>query len=573
MKWVENIKTVYKLGILVIIAFFSLGSIGFTGYYDLKIANDNLHTMYEDRLIPVKIAYDTRSDIRAMNGFLLESMLTADRAKNQTLLDSIQEKGQDIEDKLSQLEDLSPDPQSQELFLKIKASHQQYDHTKNQIAAFAKANLNDKAYNLYETSGAHLSDQFVEDMRALGEYYASLSHQADLDYEASFKHTLWFMGAIVAAALFLLAGSGYIIASSLTKPLGTMVEVCNDFAAGDFRDKQRQSGAGRTDEIGLLYQALAAMQNNLRPLIKGISTSAEQVAASSQELTASSEQSAQAAGQVASSISQIALGAEQQLSAANETASIVGQMSLNMQEIAAKANQVSFQSSHANDQANQGITTVEKAVAQMTQIEGTVNSSADVVAKLGRRSQEIGEIVNTISGIAAQTNLLALNAAIEAARAGEQGRGFAVVADEVRKLAEQSQEAARQIALLISEIQTDTEQAVAAMNHGTREVKAGTEAVDAAGQSFREIAHLVTQVSDQLQEIAAGLQTMDSGGRQIFSSVQSIDQISSTTAAETQTVSAATEEQLASMEEISSSSQSLSVLAQNLQNEIARFKY
>jgi len=121
------------------------------------------------------------------------------------------------------------------------------------------------------------------------------------------------------------------------------------------------------------------------------------------------------------------------------------------------------------DRANDGGQTIELAIAQMGKIETTVNSSAQVVSKLGERSKEIGQIVATISGIAGQTNLLALNAAIEAARAGEQARGFTVVAEEVRKLAEQSQEATKKIAVLIGEIQGDTDNAVVAMNNGTRE--------------------------------------------------------------------------------------------------------
>lgn len=138
----------------------------------------------------------------------------------------------------------------------------------------------------------------------------------------------------------------------------------------------------------------------------------------------------------------------------------------------------------------------------MSQIDGTVTSSARVVAKLGERSKEIGQIVDTISGIAGQTNLLALNAAIEAARAGEQGRGFAEVADEVWKLAEQSQETAKKIETLIGDIQADTDTAVMAMNSGTLEVKTGAEVVNTAGAAFRGIAELINEVSSQVQGIS-----------------------------------------------------------------------
>lgn len=208
----------------------------------------------------------------------------------------------------------------------------------------------------------------------------------------------------------------------------------------------------------------------------------------------------------------------------------------------------------------------------MGKIEATVNSSAQVVTKLGERSKEIGQIVDTISGIAGQTNLLALNAAIEAARAGEQGRGFAVVAEEVRKLAEQSQEAAMKIAELIGEIQGETDNAVLAMNDGTREVKNGTDVVNTAGGAFREIVDLVSEVSRQVEEISQAMEQMAAGSQQVVISVKTSERLSKRSSNEVQSVSAGAEKQLASMEEIASSSQALAKLAEDLQTSVAGFK-
>ena len=359
-------------------------------------------------------------------------------------------------------------------------------------------------------------------------------------------------------------------ARQIARPIILLEGAANKIAGGDL--SQNNLNISSNDETGRLAKSFEQMAQNVRGLIKQIHSNAEQLAASSEELTASAEQSAQASNQVALSMTDVAEGANAQLAAATDTSAVVEEMSAGIEQIAANANLVSGQSEQAAGKAKNGGAAVDKAVSQMGQIEHTVTTSAEVVAKLGERSKEIGQIVDAISGIAGQTNLLALNAAIEAARAGEQGRGFAVVAEEVRKLAEQSEEAAKKIASLIGEIQTDTDKAVEAMTNGTREVKTGAEVVNAAGVAFREIADLVTEVSDQVKQMSAAIQQMATGSQQIVGSVKKIDELSKKSAGEAQSVSAATEEQLASMEEISTSSRALATLAQELQTAVAKFR-
>jgi methyl-accepting chemotaxis protein len=392
----------------------------------------------------------------------------------------------------------------------------------------------------------------------------SLARAAEQSYNAK-------LAAVIAGVFAAIVGIliGIFAARSISRPVNQLASIAQKVANGDLTEQVK---VDRQDEIGQMGEAFNTMVVHLKSLIKHITSNAEQVAASSEELTASSEQSAQAANQIASSVTEVAAGANDQMEAADETTTIVEQMSAGVQQMAASANQVAAQSAQAASKAKDGDAAVEKAVNQMAQIENTVNTSAEVVAKLGERSKEIGQIVDTISGIAGQTNLLALNAAIEAARAGEQGRGFAVVAEEVRKLAEQSQEAAKKIAELIGEIQGDTDKAVVAMSDGTREVKIGAEVVNAAGAAFREIAELVTQVSEQVSDISASIQQTASGSQQIFGAVKKIDTLSKRSSDEAQSVSAATEEQLASMEEIATSSEALAKLAQELQSAVAKFR-
>jgi len=368
--------------------------------------------------------------------------------------------------------------------------------------------------------------------------------------------------------------SGIVIAVMLAKNIANRlhsdVEALKQIAAGNLAIAPIPVKSN--DEIGEIGTAINTTVVNLRAVVQKVAHSSDQVAAASEELTASSEQSAQASDQVAQVIVGMANGAEKQMKAVDDTASVINQMSEGIQQIVVNANTVSGTSEKTAGSAQKGSQAIEKAIAQMNNIEKTVTRSAQVVTKLGERSKEIGQIVDTISGIAGQTNLLALNAAIEAARAGEQGRGFAVVADEVRKLAEQSQDAAKQIAGLITEIQNDTDSAVIAMDDGTKEVRIGADVVNAAGQTFEEIFGLINDVTVQMREISAAIQQMASDSQQVVESVNEIDTISKDASAQAQTVSAATEEQAATMEEIAASSQALAQMATELTQAISIFK-
>ncbi|WP_371374237.1 methyl-accepting chemotaxis protein [Sporomusa aerivorans] len=359
-------------------------------------------------------------------------------------------------------------------------------------------------------------------------------------------------------------------ARRFVKPILLLETAANRIAGGDVSSERLDIHSN--DEIGRLARSFELMSHNLYTLVKKILGATEQVAASAEELNASSAQSAQAANTITTAITQIAEGSNEQLGAADYTRTVIVEMTDSLQQLVSRADQVASNSDQAAGQAQEGDRVVEKVASQMRQLEETVISSAQVVSKLGERSKEIGQIVDTISGIAGQTNLLALNAAIEAARAGEQGRGFAVVAEEVRKLAEQSQDAAKKIAELIGEIQGDTDKAVVAMDNGTREVKMGAEVVNTAGVTFQKIVEIVDEVSQQVKEISEAMQQLFAGSREIVLSIEKVDSLGKKSAGEAQGVSAAAEQQLASMEEIASSSQALADLAQDLHSAVNSFR-
>lgn len=570
MGLLDNVKVKAKLGVLISIAFLALLLTGFITYYYLNQSNERLSSLYQDHLIPVEMANGVRTDVARASAAMLELMITTDDKRNAELKKDIDDVAQNTNKVFVELDKQQLDAKGKALMDRVQVSKQKFRTARQPVIDLAMQNKNAEAYALYTSSVYPLGVEFMNDLAELSNYYADLAEKMKQDNEVDFAHSMQITLGILVAVLVILGSSAWAVTGAITKPLNRMVAVCREFAAGDFRDKPRT--VVRKDEIGQLAEAMAEMRASIRELMKHVNQSAEQLAAASEELNASADQSAQASNQVAHSISDVAKGVEEQHGVTKDAFTIVESLSAGIEAVSDNANEVSNQSSQAADQASEGNSSIEKAVSQMQSIEKTVTASAKVVAKLGERSKEIGQIVDTISGIAGQTNLLALNAAIEAARAGEQGRGFAVVAEEVRKLAEQSQDAAKQIAELISEIQGDTTKAVTAMNDGTREVKLGAEVVDTSGKAFEAIASRIGTVSSEVKEISGSIREMALQSQKIVAAMRQIDGLGKTTAAESQTVSAATEEQSASMEEIASASQALARMAMKLQEEVGKFQ-
>ncbi|MDU2066139.1 MAG: methyl-accepting chemotaxis protein [Sporomusaceae bacterium] len=570
MNFLRTVTVRSKLFLLNAIAFLSLILFGYISYVFLHQSNDMTNYIYDDCLVPIALVNENRSYINRMNAAILELMLTTDDKKNSELKNLIDQRTRQLNDNFGLIESKPHDTQSQELLNKAKISLQSYLASSQQTLALALQNKNEEAYQLYVKTVEKQAQASIDDMRQVSEYYNKVSLQTKQKSTDSFNtsNRITIFLVMLLGSIFLI--SGYYISKQIVNPLKSMVSFCEELAAGDFTDKPRR--IMNQDEFGQVSNALLNMRMNLRSILKQIHESSEQVAASSQQLYASAEQSALASTQVASSINDVAKSAEQQLQAALKTSNIVDNLAGNILEATDTAYTVSTQSENASNQANEGNHSVEKAITQMNNIEKTVFASAEVVQKLGERSKEIGQIVDTISGIAGQTNLLALNAAIEAARAGEQGRGFAVVAEEVRKLAEQSQDAAKQIAELITEIQNETDKAVNSMNSGTKEVKLGTEVVTLAGKTFKNIAELIIGVSNQMKSISTTMDQMSTNSEEIVFSAKTIDDLSRKTAEQSETVSAATEEQSATMEEVASASQALARLAEGMRNAVLKFK-
>lgn len=361
-----------------------------------------------------------------------------------------------------------------------------------------------------------------------------------------------------------------------------------------------QEVASNASSLKAAAEQLALASNQAGMATSQIAATIQQVA---RGITQQSEASNRAAGsveQMARAIDQVAGGAREQTQVVDTVVQITDQLSAVLEQVAGNASAATEGSSSASRAAREGKETVQQTLNGMETIRSKVNLSAEKVQEMGNRSSQIGIIVETIEDIASQTNLLALNAAIEAARAGEHGKGFAVVADEVRKLAERSGQATREIAGLIKSIQTTVSEAVNAMQESAREVEAGVarggmagKALDAILQSAEmvnrqaeevstAVAHMqqlysrlldaTNRVAGVVQQYSASAESMAAGSSEITLSMENIASVSEENSAAVEEISASTEEMTAQVEEVNASSQSLAEMARELQEVVNLFR-
>jgi methyl-accepting chemotaxis protein len=509
--------------------------------FSIRTINGDIDRIVNDRWPKTVQANNIIDNINVVARALRNAIILEDDQLVQQELDRIPEAIRIVTDNIDKLEKTVSSDKGKQLLNDLKEKKVVYrDDLTKAMQLIKEGKKKEAGLYLVHTLRKTQSAYFAATAELI-KYQSQLMDESGKDAASNAKQAQKLIIVLILLAMVFAVGVSLFVVRSISGALSEGVDVANRLATGDLTASVTIRS---TDEIGTLMTAMDNMVKSLRLLIGKIKYAADNMASGSEQLSTSAEE--------------ISRGMNEQTSRSTQIATAAEQMSQTVVDVAKNTSNIAQISTQAFDHAKDGEGVVKRSVDEVQAIASTVAESSQVMKRLGESSGQIGDIVGVINDIADQTNLLALNAAIEAARAGEQGRGFAVVADEVRKLAERTTQATSQINSRISSIQSEVAHAGVAMNNATLRVESGVEFSRKTGDSLSNIVSSVNTLQSMVQQIASATEEMSSVSETISSDIHGI--------------AAGSKEISAGSGQIAQASSDLARLATELQSVVRHFK-